>query len=99
MAVRLLLGVALNVACGIVGPALAANAMPDNARASAFGGGWECVWGYHQVAQHCEAVRVPADGYLESSGKRWECNRGFAKVEKQCVKIKLPSNAYLSDSW
>jgi hypothetical protein len=93
------LGALLSVACGVLTPALA-GVIPDNARASEFGGGWDCVWGYRRVGESCAAVRAPVDGYIESSGTRWECKRGFAKVEQQrCVKIKLPANAHLSDSW
>src|ERR1700722_9649092 len=99
LAACLLLGVALNVACGVVTPALA-GIVPDNARASEFGDGWDCVWGFRRVGERCEAVKAPVDGYVESSGTRWECNHGFTKVDEQrCVKIKLPANAHLSDSW
>lgn len=100
LVVHLLLGVAMNFAWGITTSALAGSTVPDNAQASEFGRGWDCVWGYRQVGEHCEAVRVPADGYLESSGRDWECNRGFAKVDRQqCLKVKLPANAYFGDSW
>ena len=68
LAARLLFGLALSVACGIMTPALAGSAMPDNARASDFGGGWDCVWGYRQIADHCDAVKVPTNAYLEASG-------------------------------
>ena len=99
LAAHLLLGVASVSACGFVAPAFAASAMPGNARASAFGGGWDCVWGYYRVAEHCEAVKAPVDGFVDSSGRGWDCNRGFAKSEQHCVKIKLPANAHLADSW
>ena len=99
LATRLLVGMALSVTCGIITPAVAGDGMPGNARASAFGGGWDCVWGYRRVAEHCESVKVPANGYLEASGRGWECERGFAKVEEHCVKVNIPPNAYLGDSW
>ena len=57
------------------------------------------MWGYRRVADHCEAVKVPANGYVDSSGKGWNCERGFAKNEQQCAKVKLSANAHLSDSW
>ena len=99
LAVRLLLGMALSGTFGLITPALAVDAMPGNARASALGGGWDCVWGYGRVGEHCEAIKVPTNGYLDSSGRGWDCNRGFDKVEQRCLKIKLPANAHLGDSW
>ena len=96
----LLLGTLLLAACGIMAPAAAAGAqVPSNARARAFGGGWECTWGYRRVEEHCEAVKAPANGYVESSGRGWECNHGFLKAEQQCVKVNVPPNAHLDETW
>src|SRR5690242_18116316 len=89
----LLLGVLLIAACEIIVPAAAAGAaVPNNARASSFGAGWDCIWGYHRVDDHCETVKAPNNGYVDSSGRAWECNRGFLKTEQQCVKVNVPSN-------
>src|SRR4029077_10759228 len=99
LAARSPLRAVLAAACVIILCPVAHGAMPSNARARPYGGGWGCVWGYRQAGDQCEAVRVPVDAYLESSGKGWECNRGFSKVEQQCVKAKIPSNAHLDDSW
>ena len=95
-----LLGALLIAACEIMVPAAAAGAqVPSNARASAFGAGWNCIWGYRRVEEHCDAVKAPANGYVEPSGRDWECNRGFLKDEQQCVKVNVPANAHLEETW
>jgi hypothetical protein len=96
---RQLFGALLIAACGISVAPSAGGAVPSNARASSFGAGWDCVWGYRQVDGHCEVVRVPANGYVESSGTGWECNRGFFKIDQHCVKANVPANAHLDESW
>ena len=78
--------------------ATGAAAMPEHARASRFGGGWECVRGFREHEHECVHIVVPPNGYLNSFGSDWQCNRGYSKHEQECVQIKLPENAYIDDS-
>jgi hypothetical protein len=95
LAVRLLLGFALSATCGVITPALAESAVPDNARASEFGAGWDCVWGggdgwlcergFRQVLSACIRLNVPPNGYVDYTGNEWRCVDGFRKQAGACV--------------
>ena len=54
----------------------AADTLPDNALASRYGTGWECMTGFERIANRCARVVVPANAYLDASGDRWRCDRG-----------------------
>jgi hypothetical protein len=47
-AARALLIATLIAAGGIASLPVAHGAVPNNARASPYGGSWSCVWGYHR---------------------------------------------------
>ena len=74
-----------------------AVSLPSHAQASRYGG-WDCVRGYAQIGKTCIAVRVPANGYLDSSGDDWACDRGYVKVDAECKAIKVPTHAYADNS-
>ena len=81
-----------------------ASAMPDNAVAKNYGGGWECAPGYRERSGACTAVNVPANAYPinASYGRGWECDRGYKAVGDTCSEITVPTNAYLNsfgDEW
>jgi hypothetical protein len=79
--------------------AAAPGALPEHARVSRFGSGWDCMSGFRRVREACERIVVPANAYLEPSGHGWRCDRGFLDVRDQCVAIKVPQNAYLDSSY
>ncbi len=79
-------------------------AMPENARAKAYGSGWECDLGYRKINEACAPIKVPANAYPTSTsyGRGWECGRGYREVDETCAAVKVPANAYLSasgDGW
>src|SRR4029453_1827977 len=74
------------------------SSIPENARASRYGDGWECMTGFRREANACARIAVPANGYLDSSGSRWRCNRGYLRVDETCAAVKVPQHAYLDDS-
>ena len=66
--------------------------VPENARAKAYGSGWECDPGYREVNGGCAGVEIPANAYPtnESYGSGWECDRGFRQLDETCVAINVP---------
>ena len=74
--------------------------IPDNARATSYGKGWECKPGYRRDKEACNAVKVPDNAYPTGSsyGRGWRCKRGYQQLAETCVAIKVPANAYLSYS-
>ena len=74
--------------------------IPENARATSYGIGWECKQGYRRVKDACKAVKVPNNAYPTglSYGRAWKCNWGYRRVAGACVAIKVPANAYLRHS-
>lgn len=90
----LLLGLALCASLPVVaGP----GELPEHARVSRYGSGWDCSTGFRQVGDACVQIAVPANGYLDAAGSSWRCNRGYLKVNDRCVVIQVPQNAYLDD--
>jgi hypothetical protein len=85
--------------CASVPVAAEPSAMPEHARASRYGSGWDCVSGFRRVGNSCVHIVVPANAYLDSSGSGWRCDRGFRNVREECVAVKVPANAYLDDSY
>jgi hypothetical protein len=90
----LLLGLALCASLPVVaGP----SELPDHARVSRYGSGWDCTRGFRRVGETCVHIAVPANGYLDASGSSWRCARGYLNVNDRCVVIQVPQNAYLDD--
>jgi hypothetical protein len=77
----------------------AARVVPQNAKATEYGSGWECAHGYQRVRESCERIKVPANAYLDSSGSRWRCERGYVGNSRECMQVMLPANAYLDESF
>ena len=81
------------------------GALPANATAKNYGGGWECDRGYRKNAGSCVAVTLPMNAYLTDSsyGVGWACKHGYKKTVEACLPVALPANAYLSgtsgDRW
>lgn len=73
--------------------------LPDNARKSPYGNGWDCVSGYVRGDEGCTRVKVPANAYLDASGSSWACERGYKNANNACSPVQLPSNAYLDNSY
>jgi hypothetical protein len=71
--------------------------LPDHARASRYGNGWDCIRGFRRDGDTCVRIVVPANGYLDASGRSWRCDRGYRNVNESCLAIQLPPNAYLDD--
>src|SRR5918996_2279466 len=88
-----LLATAAGVSQAQDGPA----AIPGNAHAKRYGGGWECDHGYRAVDGACLAISVPANGYLADSayGSGWRCDRGYQAVDDACVALQVPDNAHI----
>jgi hypothetical protein len=91
----LLLGLSLCAALPVAtaGP----SELPDHARASRYGSGWDCMSGFRRVGDTCVHVTVPANAYLEATGNSWRCARGYLNANDRCVAIRVPQNAYLDD--
>jgi hypothetical protein len=94
LAPLLLLGLSLGAALPV---AAAPSELPEHARASRYGGGWECASGFRRVGDSCARIVVPTHGYLDASGRDWRCDRGYLNVNNRCVVIQVPQNAYLDD--
>jgi len=78
-----------------------AQPMPENARASSYGDGWECNIGYRLDGDICAAVVVPENAYEtnRSHGAGWECHHGFRKVDgTACVAVVVPAGGFLDAS-
>jgi hypothetical protein len=90
----LLLGLSV---CASLPVAAAPGELPDHARASRYGNGWECVSGFRRVGDTCAPIAVPAHAYLDASGSNWRCDRGYLNVNDRCIVIQVPRNAYLDD--
>lgn len=71
--------------------------IPENARATSYGQGWECEQGYRRVKGACNPVKVPDNAYPTGNtyGRVWKCKWGYRQVAEACVAIKVPANAYL----
>jgi hypothetical protein len=92
----LLLGLSLCVALPVAaGP----GELPDHARASRYGSGWDCMSGFRRVADTCVHITVPANAYLDATGNSWRCKRGYLNANDRCVAIQVPQNAYLDDAY
>lgn len=85
-----------NVAHAQDGPV---DSLPQNARKSSYGSGWECLSGFRRADGVCARVIVPANAYLDASGTSWACERGYRNVNNECAKVRVPSNAYLDESY
>jgi hypothetical protein len=94
LAPLLLLGLSL---CAALPVAAGPSELPEHARASRYGSGWECASGFRRVGDHCAHIVVPAHGYLDASGRDWRCDRGYLRVDNRCAAIQVPQNAYLDD--
>jgi hypothetical protein len=90
----LLLGLSL---CAALPVAAAPGELPEHARVSRYGSGWDCRSGFRRVGDSCAHIVVPANGYLDASGRDWRCDRGYLNVNNRCVVIQVPQNAYLDD--
>ena len=55
-------------------------AVPDNATARRYGGGWSCNHGYRQIGTTCAAIVVPVNGHLSGFGNDFECDRLYRKA-------------------
>lgn len=60
-------------------------ALPANAKAVAYGDGWECERGYRAVDDACVAVTLPDNAHLTNIGDNWVCNRPYEKDEGRCI--------------
>lgn len=78
--------------------AAAGASLPENARKSSYGAGWDCVSGYVRSDMGCKRVVVPANAYLDASGTSWACDRGYRNTNNACAPVQIPSNAYLDSS-
>ncbi len=79
-----------------------AQSMPENAKPSYLGNGWECERGFRQSGQECLRVQVPANAKLSYLGNSWECERGFRQSGQACLRVQVPANAklsYLGNGW
>jgi hypothetical protein len=94
LAPLLLLGLFVSAALPV---AAEPSELPEHARASRYGSGWECASGFRRVGDGCTHIVVPAHGYLDASGRDWRCERGYLNVNDRCVAIQVPQNAYLDD--
>jgi hypothetical protein len=94
LAPLLLLGISV---CASLPVAAAPSELPEHARASRYGSGWECTSGFRRVGDSCTHIVVPAHGYLDASGRDWRCERSYLNVNDRCVAIEVPQNAYLDD--
>ena len=74
------------------------GAVPENATAKAYGGGWECNPGYRWSNSDCVVVILPENSYLTGSsyGLGWKCSYGYKQNRDVCEFVALPANAYLS---
>ena len=72
----LALALLMIAACGCGAAAAQSSGLPEHAKASRYGTGWNCVSGFKRVDDACVSVTVPANGYLDASGSGWKCNRG-----------------------
>ena len=54
---------------GLPSKAEAADALPDNAIAGRYEGGWECMAGFQRTVDRCARVVVPANAYLDALNK------------------------------
>jgi hypothetical protein len=77
--------------------------VPENGydNGMSYGSGWDCLFGYEEKGEACEAIVVPANGYLNSRGSGWLCERGYRSRgfdDKQCQKIEVPAGGYLTES-
>lgn len=78
-----------------------ARAMPENASAKSYGGGWECNTGFRLNENDCVAVVVPENAYdtNRSYGSGWECLHGFRRADNAaCVAVEVPEGGYLDPS-
>lgn len=73
--------------------------MPEHARKSSYGSGWDCVSGYARTDDRCARVAVPANAYLDASGSSWACDRGYRNNNNTCTPVQIPGNAYLDSSY
>src|SRR5580704_550060 len=96
----LLLSVVLATSPGVAFSQSGAASAPSNSHANLYGRGWECDYGYREVARACTAVKVPADAHAVDStyGLGWKCDRNFREVKETCIAVEVPSNAYPVDS-
>jgi hypothetical protein len=79
-----------------------AQALPENAYASPYGQGWDCVKGYYKSGQKCLKVQPPENAGLNYLGNGWDCNRGYYISGQNCLKVEIPENAglnYLGNGW
>jgi hypothetical protein len=90
----LLVGLAV---CALLPVAARSSELPDHARVSRYGSGWDCASGFRRVGAACVHIAVPANGYLDASGNDWRCDRGYLNVNDRCVAIQVPKNGYLDD--
>jgi hypothetical protein len=62
--------------------------------------GWKCDHGYIEVDGRCDAIKVPANGYVfgRSYAQGRECDRGYRRARAACVVVELPENAHLDFS-
>ena len=76
-------------------------AVPENASAKKYGGGWECNLGFRQNDGVCTAIVVPENAYPtnRSYGRGWECYHGFRTKDKaECSLVDVPEGGYLGPS-
>lgn len=74
------------------------GAVPENAHAQRYGGGWDCDLGYRIDDTNCVAIEVPENAHPtgRSYGAGWECGRGYKEVDNaSCAEIHVPVNAFL----
>lgn len=83
--------------CASLSVAAGASEVPDHARVSRYGSGWDCASGFRRAGDTCVHIAVPANGYLDASGNSWRCDRGYLNVNDRCVAIQVPQNGYLDD--
>ena len=53
---------------------------------------------FAEDARTCVPVRVPENGYLDSSGRGWRCERGFVAANDTCTRLVVPPNAHIDFS-
>jgi hypothetical protein len=94
----LLMAVMLSTLTLDAAAAAGGKVLPAHARASRYGGGWDCLRGFEVSAGACVLVKIPAHGYLAASGNDWECSRGYLKVQQSCQAFSVPVNGHANDS-
>ena len=93
----LVAGVIVSLAFPVFGQ-VGTGAVPENAQARSYGGGWVCDLGYRVDGAECLKLDIPDNAHAtgRSYGTGWACRRGYEEVNgESCNPIHVPANAFL----